>query len=501
MIHCCLYLRKSRADEEIENKFGEGETLKKHRTMLLKLAKEQNLNIGKIFEEIVSGESLIHRPEMLNMLKEIETNLWDAVLCIDIDRLGRGNMQEQGLILETLKKSKTKIITLRKTYDLNDDFDEEYSEFEAFMSRKELKLINRRLQRGRIRSIEDGNYIGTVPPYGYLKENGTLIPHPEQADVVRLIFYMYLNKNLGAGSIAEELNRMGYKSYTNIDWKLSSVSTIISNIIYAGKIAWQKIKTVKSIKPNQKKETSRREKSDWIICDGRHQALVTLEEFERAQKIKKSRVIAPTQINKPLVNPLAGLVFCKVCGSKMRRRPYTNQKAHLDCPVKCGNKSTRFEFVENNILIQLEDIVKNFELNISIDEAPAEKNNEIFVKNIKNLELELHNLKKQKLKLHDLLEQGVYDIETFLSRSNNISERIISIEENIIHLKNKIEEESEVKNMNISIQNIKNTLVIYPMCSPEEKNKLLKSILVKIEYYKDKSQKNNDFHLTLFPII
>ncbi|MFH5796928.1 recombinase family protein, partial [Clostridium perfringens] len=86
-----------------------------------------------------------------------------------------GNMQDQGLILETLKKSKTKIITPRKTYDLTNEFDEEYSEFEAFMARKELKLITRRMQRGRIKSVEEGKFIASKPPYGYkftFDENG-----------------------------------------------------------------------------------------------------------------------------------------------------------------------------------------------------------------------------------------------------------------------------------------------------------------------------------------
>ncbi|WP_131736709.1 recombinase family protein, partial [Clostridioides difficile] len=106
----------------------------------------------EIKEELVSGESIEYRPKMLELLGEIKNNNYDAVLVMDIDRLGRGNMQDQGLILDTFKKSKTKIITPRKTYDLNDEFDEEYSEFEAFMARKELKLISRRMQRGKIKS-------------------------------------------------------------------------------------------------------------------------------------------------------------------------------------------------------------------------------------------------------------------------------------------------------------------------------------------------------------
>ena len=78
---------------------------------------------------------------MLELLKEVEDKTYTGVLVMDMQRLGRGDMKEQGVILETFKNSNTKIITPTKTYDLNNDFDEDFSEFEAFMSRKELKMI------------------------------------------------------------------------------------------------------------------------------------------------------------------------------------------------------------------------------------------------------------------------------------------------------------------------------------------------------------------------
>ena len=228
-----LYLRKSRADEEMERQ-GQGETLSKHRKALLKFAKEREFNIIEIKEEIVSGESLFHRPKMLELLKEVESKLYEGVLVMDMQRLGRGDMQDQGLILKTFKDSGTKIITPQKTYDLSDDFDEEYSEFEAFMSRKELKMINRRMQGGRVRSVEDGNYIGTNPPIGYdidfigrartLKANA-------QAEIVRMIFDMYVGGN-GAGMVAESLNNLGYKTANGNEFTRSSVCFIIKNLVY-----------------------------------------------------------------------------------------------------------------------------------------------------------------------------------------------------------------------------------------------------------------------------
>ena len=228
-----LYLRKSRSDEELERE-GHFNTLSRHRDTLLKLADEKNLSVICIHEEIVSGESLKQRPEITN-------NMYDAVLVMDMDRLGRGNMQEQGLILDTFKQSKTKIITPRKTYDLNDEFDEEYSEFEAFMARKELKIITRRMQRGRIKSIEEGNYIGTYAPYGYQLEgsgrNRKLVIDPVASEAIKMIFEMYSN-GYGGTKIAQKLNELGYKASNGKEFYSHAIINIIKNPVYTGKITW-----------------------------------------------------------------------------------------------------------------------------------------------------------------------------------------------------------------------------------------------------------------------
>ena len=84
-----------------------------------------------------------------------------------------------------------------KTVDFNDEFDEEYSEFEAFMARKELKLISRRMQRGKIKSIEEGKFIAQAPPYGYdikylNNKERVLVINEDKATVVKIIFDMYL---------------------------------------------------------------------------------------------------------------------------------------------------------------------------------------------------------------------------------------------------------------------------------------------------------------------
>lgn len=164
----CIYLRKSRADAEAEAR-GEGETLARHEHTLLELAKRQRLTIAHIYREIVSGDSIAARPQMQQMLQDITDGKYTGVLVMEIERLARGDTIDQGVVAQAFRESETKIITPVKTYDPNNEFDEEYFEFSLFMSRREYKTIKRRMQAGRIAAVKEGNYIGTNPPYGYRK--------------------------------------------------------------------------------------------------------------------------------------------------------------------------------------------------------------------------------------------------------------------------------------------------------------------------------------------
>ena len=162
----CLYLRKSRADAEAED-CGEGETLARHEKTLLALAEKLNLNVTEIHREIVSGETIAARPVMQRLLQEVEQGIWNGVLVMEVERLARGDTIDQGIVAQTFKLSDTKIITPMKIYNPNNEFDEEYFEFGLFMSRREYKTINRRLQRGRITSVMEGKFVGNKTPYGY----------------------------------------------------------------------------------------------------------------------------------------------------------------------------------------------------------------------------------------------------------------------------------------------------------------------------------------------
>lgn len=495
-MNIAIYLRKSRADEELEKTIGEGETLSKHRKALLKFAKEKKLNIVEIKEEIVSGENLFFRPKMLELLKEVEDKTYDGVLVMDMQRLGRGDMQDQGIILKTFKDSNTKIITPQKTYDLNNDFDEEYSEFEAFMSRKELKMINRRMQGGRVRSIEDGNYIATNAPFGYdidwINKARTLKINLIESEIVKLIFNLYIEGS-GAGAIAEHLNSLGYKTKFNNKFSPSSVLTILKNEVYIGKVTWKKKDIKKSKMPDKVKDTRTRDKSEWIVVDGKHKAIINEVTWAKTQEILSNKYHVPYQITNGPANPLAGLIICSCCNSKMVMRNLRGIDRIL-CKNKCKNISNRFDNVEKALVKALEEHLKQYKINVPI--KPKLTNIKLYEQQIEVLKKELYTLDEQKLKLFDFLERGIYSEELFLERSKNLDERINAITTELNNIKKIIEtDKKSIKKENIIY--FENLLDGYKKSNDtRKKNELMKKLIYKAEYKKE--SKGDDFEIKIY---
>lgn len=494
----CIYLRKSRTDEELEKTLGSGETLIKHRKALLKYAKEKELNIVEIKEEIVSGDSLFFRPKMLELLKEIENNQYDGVLVMDIDRLGRGGMKDQGIILDAFKESHTKIITPTKTYDLNNEFDEEMTEFKTFFARRELKVINKRMQGGRVRSVQDGNYIATNPPYGYdiafINKSRTLKPNPIESEVVKTIFKMYIEGN-GSGAIANYLNSLGYKSKTGKDFERSSIIFILKNQIYIGNVTWKKKEIKKSKDPNKVKDTKTRDESEWIIAKGKHDAIIDTITWKKAQEILSSKYHIPYQITNGPSNPLAGVLICGKCKSKMVGRTSKWGYRLLCKNPNCNNISSKFSDVEKSILENLDDYFKNYK--VSISKSKSNLNPNIYIKQLETLNKELTTLSDQKLKLFDLLERGIYDESTFLSRSKNLDERTNNVTDQIANLNNIILKHNKQHSKD-NLVKFEKLLDGYKKTNDIKlKNQSIKSLVYYIEYFKD--SRGTDFELKIHP--
>lgn len=517
-----LYLRKSRADVEAE-KQGEGETLARHERTLLELAKQKHLNIGAVYKEIVSGETIAARPVMQQVLIEVENKMWDGCLVMEVERLARGDSIDQGIIAQTFKLSETKIITPTKTYDPNNEFDEEYFEFGLFMSRREYKTINRRLQQGRLASIKEGKYVGNKTPYGYtrkkLEKGYTLAIVEDEAAVVKMIYNWFVyglghtddsgksdTEIAGTTTIAKELNRLGIPARICDRWTAETIRGILNNPVYYGYLRWNERKEVKKIVDGQIKRTRPRNKDSELYA-GLHPAIISKElaDMVQAKRPNSARIRKDYELH----NPLAGIIKCSVCNRTMIRRPYYNKKKEkqrdtLICKtIHCKNISSYLDVVENKLLYFLDEWLDGYK--VIFDNNSTQNTQEIInskKKNIDAIDKKLDELNKQLDKVHDMLEQGVYSVEKFLERSKAIEEKTEALKASRSCLSESIQKELEYEKARKElIPTVENVLATYNLVdTPAAKNALLKTILQKVVYTKDKKGIEN-FNLNIYPKI
>lgn len=502
-----MYLRKSRFDRDYAELSIE-ETLKRHKAILDKVASDRGYYIAQIFYEVVSGESIAARPEIQKLLEEVGAGIYSGVLVVDLERLARGNSADQAYISQVFQFSGTKIITPAKIYDPSNEFDEEYFEFGLFMSRREYKTINRRLIRGRDSSASEGKYISSIAPYGYRRvklenEKGfTLEPHPDEAEAIKKIFEMFSQYH-GTKVIANYLNDNNIPTRHGDLWTYSTITNIITNPIYMGKIRRGWSKQIKSMENGMVKKRIKRSKNygDYPVFDGLHPALVSEELFMLVQQIREEKAPdAKVKEEFVLQNAFAGLLFCAKCGKRIGRTTMSakaNHRVRLRCVNmrNCHNSTADYDVVENEIISVLRSWYEGYK--VKIDTVGFAEDIAECKSRLKKLGQEEDKLNSQLDNAFNLVEQGVYTLEIFQQRRQKLTEAL----EEILERKAQIEEllhryeESEASKNNL-IPQTEELLASYDEMTIQERNTLLKAIIEKIEYYKGQDGK---IEIDLYP--
>lgn len=499
-----MYLRKSRADVEAE-KLGEGETLKRHKQILTTLAAKQGLFVAKVFHELVSGETIEARPEIQQLIKECYEGKYKGIIIMDVDRLSRGNQGDMQTIMDCLRYSNNRegllVVTPTKTYDVahNPD-DEEYMEFVLFMSRREYKTIQKRLDRGRKQAVVEGQFMGSYRPYGYdikkTKIYRTLEPNPDEAPIVKNIFEWIVEKNMTSGEIARKLTMLHVPTYSgDPEWSTATIKTILTNPTYKGKVRWNDRMVVKTMSEGKLVKTRPRSNHTrhYMEYDGLHKAIVSEEIWEEAQK---NFGHDKTKSGQELQNPLAGLLVCAKCQKAMVYAGYKH-KANVAPRILhkqsqlCKVKSAFLSDVMNAFIQGLKLYIQDFELKIDnqsdVDESDIERQ-------IQALEKEKKSIEKKLSKIFDDYEEGIYTPNEFVSRKAKHNERLEAIEAQIqeieIAIPEKTEYEEKIMFLSDAIDMLNDDSI-----DAKTKNDFLKQFIDKIEF----SRNNNDeFNLDIY---
>lgn len=483
-----IYLRKSRKDLDLEA-LGEGETLARHRTALLELADKKGLKVVKIYEEMVSGESIADRPQMQHLLDDVCAGVYAGVLVMEVERLARGNTKDQGEVAEAFSISSTLIVTPTKTYDPNNEFDEEYFEFGLFMSRREYKTIRRRMQRGLIESIKEGNYVGSLPPYGYdiirINKKERTLKLNDQSQYVTMMFDWFVNEGLSAGQIARRLTEMGIPTLTGKrEWNRSTVKDILQNNLYTGKIRWNRRKVSKEKSEGKTVKRKRRlTPDDYMVVDGKHPAIISQELFDKAQTLFCGKI--PIKMQQTITNPFARLMVCKHCGKGISYHNYSyrngttqNRMVHRES-LTCKVKSAPYDDVVAAVATALQGYIEDFELRMNNNEEAEKAKQQTEM--LRLMDAEMKKLEQKKEKLFDFFESGIYTKQEFIERKGVLTDRIETMQASIEDFKRNLPPPVDYKEKILKVSEVLSALEDQDVPA-KVKNDLLKTIIDRIEY-------------------
>ena len=484
-----LYLRKSRQDNESETV---EQVLERHEKQLQEYAiktfgyriKEEN-----IYREVVSGETIEDRPQVKKLFERMQDPNVKGVLVIEPQRLTRGDLYECGVVVHTFRYSKTLVMTPTKTYDLEDKYDRKFFEMELTRGNDYLEYTKEILARGREHSVHEGNYIASIPPYGYdrvkLDKGHTLAINEKEAELVRLVFHLYVNEKMGATNIAHRLNELGAKPRMSQRFAQTAIRQMLTNEVYIGKIRWGHKRVIK-VMENGKVVKKQPRNPDYEIIDGKHPAIIREELFYKAQELKGR--MTREKVDTELKNIFAGLIKCKKCGGAIAMRihrhkgkRYREDRYYCRSGIYCTNKGSLVELVQDAIIKTLKTYLEDFRIKLENNGSEAYENH---MKIIANLHKELDDLDKRQEQLYDFLEKGLYTPEVFLVRNDKLKEERATLEEAIKKAKTTAPDVKEYERKYFSLFQALNA-IDDPNITPKTKNLLLKEVVDVIYYEKD----------------
>lgn len=318
------------------------------------------LDATEYFEGSNSGykNAVQDRDVLQQALQDAEKRQYDILVAYKDDRIGRRMWEIGGYVMQ-LKSFGVDIYTVKDgciSPESNDIMGQMVLALRYGNAQKSSSDTGMRVKDTAQKLVQQGKFMGGKAPYGYtLVLSGELSKHgralhelqivPEQADVVKYIYELSLDKEFGSAKIAKELNKNVYyqKLAPKDVWKAGTITSILTNPIYAGYRAYKRREKL----PDGR--TKRLGHSEWIlsekpnlniqIIDPDDWNLVQSRRKQRGKKYKKStkNQRERTMSRNDGLLPLLDVTFCGYCGCKCTN----GSKYHYWTIKKTGEKKSK----------------------------------------------------------------------------------------------------------------------------------------------------------------
>ena len=424
-----IYIRVSTEDQA-----REGYSLEVQRECLEAFAKKEGHQIYKIYsDDGISGYSA-ERPALKELLDDAKAKKFEMVLVYKIDRFSR-NLRDLLNLVDGLSSCGVGFKSATELFDTTTSSGKLMFQQLGSFAEFERNRIAERVFPGMIKGVMRGNWQGArYAPYGYRynKEKKLLEIDKQESKVVKLIYEM-CPAGKSIHSITEYLTRKGYRNRKGNIFSTKLIGDILKNRIYTGKLVWNVHHYDKTQKTKNGLRYIRNPKDKIIVAQGKHQSIISEEDFEVVQEKLKVRRIEKRKRAGDF--PLSGILYCAKCNhrylgvSAISNHRTGTKTRYYRCSgpqrsfVRCRNGCVKALGAESQIDGILETLLKNERFltsrwtNMTGSGSPASETLKIRFEEVKaNLE---NNLEMQS-KLTDAYLKNLLSEELFKQKNEEL---------------------------------------------------------------------------------
>jgi len=427
-----------------------------------KLAQQHGFARVEALTEVESGESLLNRPVMKDILERAEVGLIGAIIVQNFSRLTRDEDGLDGLTIKKIcKDNSVLIITPGKVYDFGTDQDDKLSDIELMVARWYKAELMKFTAQGLKARAREGKYMGGTPTFGYRlvyhqsreseKPTADLAIDEDEARTVQVMFDLYVNQRLGANGTAKRLNELGYQ-YRGQKRRVRQFCTqdilrLIRSELYIGFMKWGHAKHGRKSKYLQDFEGTYVHRSDLQI--------ISVKLWEQAQEIRKSRSRKfKYNISRGQWSQYAftGVCGCPNCGGGLSAHKKTNGRtnkhyvryfcaAHRAKRINCPGFSISEKLIAQALIPFLADTVNQFiDIKQALTQAAQEHGQTPLEDNIFNdVQAEIMATKEAQSRIIDSIADGILTKAEAKAKMDELRAKLERLERKLIDIQRKDE--------------------------------------------------------------
>lgn len=392
-----------------------------------------------------SGMSTINRNDFNRMIEDAEDHKFDLIITKEVSRFARNTLDSLYYTRELLKYGVGVLFEIDNINTLLPDSELRLTIMSS-MAQEESRKLSERVKWGHKRATQRGTVYGNNRMWGYDKDNGTLVINEKEAEMVRLIFDLYANHNLGFRKVADRLTELGYYNRNGNPFTYNSIKGIITNPKYKGYFVGNKTATVDYLT----KERILLDKDEWIIYKdetGNVPAIVDEQLWNKANAVLKKRSMKMSTEDKTSYQNkylYSGKIICGKHKTTYWRNIYRyktiDDKELWQCKIyRTGGSNAcsspmlyrhELDFILSNILNHIwQDKEGYIDKLMGVYESII--NDVDYEKDIKELMRQITMIGDRKNKLLDLSLDGLIDNNEFKKRNDTFNVQIETLEKQI----------------------------------------------------------------------